>query len=372
MAPLLLLLSACDAVETSNDCDATHAVKYKETCWSVARVAKVTVAQLRELNPGLDCARLNVGRVLCVAKGPSPVAQRRSAQEAIVKCLAHAPVRAGYTCAGIAKGGGNPDASPPEGGDSPHASPPEGGGNPDASPPEGGGNPDASPPEGGNKDEPPGTDDGQPPAAPTASPSDCLVFGAMCTACSTDGCTQLLSSGPTPFLSDGNLVSLDLGAGHVNFLLASTSPTAANCDAPDVANPQPCTQVFVSKSLVAVMQGDIKNEHTLPLDDSVLGSVFDESCSGGVCMSGAALDDVSLWSSGDSPGSTHNGFCNFDYGRCGYLSHGQCKFTWDGNWVGDAVSSAEQKRAAMRAAWVGAMTASYHGPWGVGGTQYTK
>ncbi|KAG2486755.1 hypothetical protein HYH03_014554 [Edaphochlamys debaryana] len=120
------------------------------------------------------------------------------------------------------------------------------------------------------------------------------------------------------------------------------------------------------------MQGDIKNEHTLPLDDSVFGSMFDQACANGVCMSGAALDDVSLWSSGDSPGSWHNGDCHFDYGRCGYLSHGQCKFTWDGNWVGDAVSTAEQKRAAFRAAWVGAMTASYHGPYGVGGTQYMK
>ena len=51
-----------------------YRVKSGDTCWDVSQGHGLTLKQLREANPGLDCERLTPGEILCL---PPNDTQRR-------------------------------------------------------------------------------------------------------------------------------------------------------------------------------------------------------------------------------------------------------------------------------------------------------
>ncbi|CAL5228206.1 g11293 [Coccomyxa viridis] len=59
-------------VAGASSCSKTHTVVSGDSCYSIWTAAGITQAQLEANNPGLDCSNLQIGQVLCVDNAPTP------------------------------------------------------------------------------------------------------------------------------------------------------------------------------------------------------------------------------------------------------------------------------------------------------------
>ena len=55
--------------ESSQSCSQTRSVESGESCWSIAQSLQMPLSYfLKELNPYLDCGRLEAGQTVCIGK----------------------------------------------------------------------------------------------------------------------------------------------------------------------------------------------------------------------------------------------------------------------------------------------------------------
>ncbi|CAL8461580.1 g1111 [Coccomyxa elongata] len=59
-------------VAGSSSCSETHTIVSGDTCYTIWTAAGITQEQLAADNPGLDCSNLQIGQVLCVDNSPTP------------------------------------------------------------------------------------------------------------------------------------------------------------------------------------------------------------------------------------------------------------------------------------------------------------
>lgn len=75
-------------------CRLNYTIARHDTCVGIARAANISVPGLKTLNPGLNCSRLFVGRVLCTARaaaappppGPTPLSPGASKRGPPLSC----------------------------------------------------------------------------------------------------------------------------------------------------------------------------------------------------------------------------------------------------------------------------------------------
>ncbi|KAJ3347654.1 hypothetical protein GGF32_006774, partial [Allomyces javanicus] len=73
MATVFLLLSAMliGTAFAAGSCAKTYTAVAGDGCWAIANSNGIDVATLQSLNPGMDCAKIQVGQQLCVKGGGS-------------------------------------------------------------------------------------------------------------------------------------------------------------------------------------------------------------------------------------------------------------------------------------------------------------
>ncbi|KAJ3363536.1 hypothetical protein GGF31_000946 [Allomyces arbusculus] len=79
----------------AGSCAKTYTVVAGDGCWAIANSNGIDVATLQSLNPGMDCAKIQVGQQLCVKDGGTGV-----------DCAATYAVKSGDSCWSIANGNG--------------------------------------------------------------------------------------------------------------------------------------------------------------------------------------------------------------------------------------------------------------------------
>uniref|UniRef100_A0A1I7V2B2 LysM domain-containing protein n=1 Tax=Caenorhabditis tropicalis TaxID=1561998 RepID=A0A1I7V2B2_9PELO len=87
MKPLILLLVLFSSVLSKDYCSKWVTIDPGDTCWKIARDARISEEKLETLNPGVRCDALAVGDKLCVAASPNKP-----------KCIAKYKIKEGDTC----------------------------------------------------------------------------------------------------------------------------------------------------------------------------------------------------------------------------------------------------------------------------------
>lgn len=87
--------------ETSISCNRKVNVQPGLFCWNIAKVNKISVDQLRSINPGLNCGALQIGQVICVSqvrKSTGRVTPTKSVHTSKAESCRLAIVKPGDTC----------------------------------------------------------------------------------------------------------------------------------------------------------------------------------------------------------------------------------------------------------------------------------